>query len=58
MKYSKNEIPFLDILIKRSENVIWMDPKHTYEHKDVCLLLRDIRITVNEIFSLLGTKNL
>ena len=51
MKCSKNKTPFLDILIKRNENGIWMDPKQTYEHKDVGLLHRDIRITVNEIFS-------
>ena len=25
MKYSKDQVPFLDILIKRSENAIWMD---------------------------------
>ena len=25
MKYSKEQIPFLDILIKRNKNGIWMD---------------------------------
>ena len=28
MEYSKNQIPFLDILIKRNENGIWVDLYH------------------------------
>ena len=34
MEYSKDQIPFLDILIKRNKNGIWMDLYHkpTYNH--------------------------
>ena len=28
MEYSKDQTPFLDILIKRNENCIWMDLYH------------------------------
>ena len=28
MEYSKDKIPFLDVLIKRNENGIWMDLYH------------------------------
>ena len=37
MEYSKNEIPFLDILIKRNENGIWMYFYHKPTDTQSCL---------------------
>ena len=37
MEYSKDEIPILDILIKRNENVIWMDLYHKPTDTQLCL---------------------
>ena len=37
MKYSKDQIPFLDILIKRNESVIWMDLYHKPTDTQRCL---------------------
>ena len=36
MEYSKDEIPILDILIKRNENVIWMDHYHKPTETQPC----------------------
>ena len=53
MEYSKNQIPFLDILIKRNENGIWMDlyhkPADTHRPKGVCLLHPVNQTILNEI---------
>ena len=38
MKYSKDQIPFQDILIKRNENAIWMDLYHKLTDTQRCLL--------------------
>ena len=38
MEYSKDQIPFLDILIKRNENGIWMDLYHKPTDTKRCLL--------------------
>ena len=39
VEYSKDQIPFLDILIKRNRNGVWMDLQHNPQtHKDVYLL--------------------
>ena len=37
MEYSKDEIPYLDILIKRNENGIWMDLYHKPTDTQRCL---------------------
>ena len=37
MEYSKDQIPFLDILIKRNENGIWMDLYHKPTDTQRCL---------------------
>ena len=37
MEYSKDQIPFLDILIKRKENSIWMDLYHKPIDTQRCL---------------------
>ena len=37
MKYSKDQIPFLDILIKKNENGIWMDLYHKPKDTRRCL---------------------
>ena len=37
MEYSKDQIPFLDILIKRNENIIWMDLYHKPTDTQLCL---------------------
>ena len=37
MEYSKDQIPFLDILIKRNENGIWMDICHKPTDTQRCL---------------------
>ena len=37
MVYSNDQIPFLDILIKRNENVIWMDLYHKPTDTQWCL---------------------
>ena len=37
MEYSKDQIPFLDILIKRNENSIWMDLYHKPTDTQRCL---------------------
>ena len=37
MEYSKDQIPFLDILIKRSENGIWMDLYNKRTNTQRCL---------------------
>ena len=38
MEYSKDQIPFLDILIKRNENSIWIDLYHKPTDTQRCLL--------------------
>ena len=38
MEYSKDQIPILDILIKRNENVIWMDHYHKPTDTQPCQL--------------------
>ena len=51
MEYSKDQIPFLDILINRNENGIWMDLYHKPKTpKDVCLLHPVSQTIVKEIF--------
>ena len=37
MEYSKDQIPFLDVLIKRNENGIWMDLYHKFTDTQRCL---------------------
>ena len=37
MEYSKDQIPFVDILIKRNENGIWMDFYHKPTNTQRCL---------------------
>ena len=51
MEYSKDQIPFLDTLINRNENGIWMDLYHKRNPpKDVCLLHPVSQTIVKEIF--------
>ena len=38
MEYSKDQIPFLEIILKRSENGIWMDLYHKPTDTQRCLL--------------------
>ena len=53
MEYIQDQIPFLDILIKRNENGIWMDlyhkPADTHRPKGVCLLHPVNQTILNEI---------
>ena len=54
MEYSKDQIPFLDILIKRKENGSWIKPTITFTInpqtlKGVCLLHPVTQNIVNEI---------
>ena len=49
MEYSKDQIPFLVILIKRNENGIWMDLYHKPTPKGVCILHPVTQTIVSEI---------
>ena len=42
MEYSKGQRPFLDILIKRNENSIWMDLYHKPTDTQRCLTFPSI----------------
>ena len=44
MEYSKDQIPFLDILIKRNENGIWMDLHHKPTDTQRCLPFTSIHL--------------
>ena len=44
MEYSKDQIPFLDILIKMNESGIWMDLYHRPTDTQRCLLLTSCHI--------------
>ena len=48
MEYSKDQIPFLDILTKRNENGIWMDLINSQIPKNIYLLYPVIQAIVNE----------
>ena len=44
MEYSKDQIPFLDILMKRNENGIWMDLYHKPTDTQRCLPFTSIHL--------------
>ena len=59
MKYSKDQIPFLDILIKRNENGIWMDLYHKPKRNiPFCLAQRICTIVENNTEKLKNLENL